>query len=276
MQPRPVTPCCATIHGQRPNPVDEQPLRTSTHMHESTNPLEAYILEQIDHFAEESKRLHDVTPLQEYKAITDAFETIQTTLGTLEHEVALDAAKRQFRIARSDSIDALKEAWTDFWRLRRLASQSKSREAVYEKTGAEHLQHLEESLRDLKEKDSPLYESMARAVEAVRKYRHRHWLFVYLAKDVLGLAPRKHQGVVRLRPVRLAQSSCAGHLSCIHTSAAHLGTRNRILPCLESTCRAVVLTARSVPLDRSGPNPPCLHLQEVLPGQKVEKGPNEA
>jgi hypothetical protein len=78
------------------------------------NPIEKYMLDQIAHFSKECKRLGDKGPLVEYKALIDSFRQIVTKLGGLEHEVALDALKQEFRAASRESRDAWNGIWKTF------------------------------------------------------------------------------------------------------------------------------------------------------------------
>ena len=81
---------------------------------ESDNPFQRYILEQIEHFGAEGRRLHDTQPLAEYKALLNTFYFIGRKLGTIEHEVALHKLDNEFSLCLARTRAAWRKIWHDF------------------------------------------------------------------------------------------------------------------------------------------------------------------
>jgi hypothetical protein len=130
-------------------------------MSRQISPFEQYLHDQIKPFKTESARLGREEPLRRYKAIFDAFALVQKDLGTLRHDVALDALKGQFKSVRHDIAAAVRHAWMEFWQFRSRASEDAKREREQRVAGEAHLRELAARLERLRAEDSPLAEIAA-------------------------------------------------------------------------------------------------------------------
>ena len=134
------------------------------------NIFETYILRQIDHFAEESRRLGTTAPLKEYKKIMDAFITVDKTIGTLQHEVALNTVRGQLKLAMREIRASVIETWRDFWHHRRRAFEFQKEETSNKQETEKHINWMEESLAPNRLIGDPFFKQDELYLAAVRKY----------------------------------------------------------------------------------------------------------
>lgn len=113
------------------------------------NPITKFMLERIEDFSAECKRLRDKSPLIEYKALIDRFRLIVTKLGGLEHEVALAALNEEFRAASCESRDAWRGIWRKFREHRQRARILDEEYKARQREGAQLLADLEKSCEKL-------------------------------------------------------------------------------------------------------------------------------
>ncbi|MCC8944204.1 hypothetical protein H8A97_03580 [Bradyrhizobium sp. Arg62] len=120
------------------------------------NPLTDFIGKYIDHFASEARRLHDKTPLIEYKKLVDSLILVTQKLGTLEHGVALAALSEEYKRATREAVQAWREIWRDFFAARRdvIDVERSNQEAEV------HIREVEESLASTDYRDEELAEAM--------------------------------------------------------------------------------------------------------------------
>ena len=132
------------------------------------DPITQFILVQIDFFGDESAKRGTEEPLKNFKETTDAFYEVAQCLGTLKHEVALDLLKRGFSALKGEGARGLRDAWNDFWSMRKRAHQLRHDEEARALRLSAKLQTLEAAVANAKTKESPVAESMERALEAAR------------------------------------------------------------------------------------------------------------
>lgn len=135
---------------------------------DQNNPIVEYMLDRIEDFTEECKRLRDEGPLIEYVALTDTFRMIVMKLGGLEHEVALAALNDEFRAASHESRDAWRAIWRRFRELHERARSLDAAHKARQKRGAEHYAAMEKSYRQMTEKHPKIKASFRRYLDATQ------------------------------------------------------------------------------------------------------------
>jgi hypothetical protein len=174
-----------------------------------SNPLEAYIHEQIRHFGDESKRLGTTESLVKFKSIIDAFLQIQRTIGTLQHDVALDLLKKEFAFVRQDILLSVKRFWTDFWWYRRLATQSARSERDRKKAEVAQMQAWATSIERLRADGSPLAGAAEEAYRAALElddisldmsegWRGMSWTGLWVDSKLLAIYTRYIRNRIRV------------------------------------------------------------------------------
>lgn len=140
-------------------------------MHEPAdhdNPIVTYMLERIEDFTEECKRLRDEGPLIEYVALTDTFRLIVVKLGGLEHEVALAALNDEFRAASHESRDAWRAIWRRFRELHERARSHDAEHKARQKKGAELHAAMEKSYREMSDKHPEMKAAFRSCLDATK------------------------------------------------------------------------------------------------------------
>ena len=90
-------------------------------MYPENNPYYKYLHEQIDHYKRESLRLGSKEPMQDFLALWQSLQVVQSKLGGLEHDVALAELQKGFSEVRKDILRATRRSWRNFWCLRKRA-----------------------------------------------------------------------------------------------------------------------------------------------------------
>ena len=107
-------------------------------------PLESVIRAHMSVLIKASSRLGTVAPCEQLISMIDAYETVRTTIGTLQHEVALDTVKKQLKLARLEVLANVRDIWRDFWATRRHASELLRQQQRFRQKLQERRRRIEE------------------------------------------------------------------------------------------------------------------------------------
>ena len=137
-------------------------------MADHNNPIQKYILECIEIFSTECKRLKDKQPLIEYKALIDTLQLTVLKLGGLEHEVALAALDKEFKAASCESREAWSGIWKKFHSHRILARTLDTEHQAFKRDGDRLLADMKKSYGELGDEFPELKESFHRCIDEAK------------------------------------------------------------------------------------------------------------
>jgi hypothetical protein len=167
-------------------------------MNQSVHPLEAYCVQQLEHFSNESKRLGTTAPMTDWKTLFDAFTEVNQSLGTLRHEVALDTLKKQFAKARQETASSFGRAWSDFTETRKRAAEMRKKERDSKAEARSLLKDLESKVRNSPVGDQAYDEAMQSTLDMIRKasktdfsvsplYKKWSWIGLWMDAKILAI-----------------------------------------------------------------------------------------
>jgi len=129
-------------------------------------PFDQYILEQFELYKKESFRLKSKVPLLNFQDLLQSLQIVEGKLGSLEHEVALDALQKGFKGFFSEVQSAIGQSWRNFWRYRQQAAALAKQEEVARVEAASQQQQIRKTISELeKEGDDPLIHDMRKSFE---------------------------------------------------------------------------------------------------------------
>jgi len=126
----------------------------------TNNPLSDFLRDRISYFADESRRLRDKGVLLEYRTLYESMFSIRKKLGTVEHEVALDALQQEYNKAGPEAAQAWAEIWRDFRDQRARARDFERDASNLDREAQRHIRAIEDSVKDAEEDDAEWAQSL--------------------------------------------------------------------------------------------------------------------